>query len=108
MQQWLCLAAGLWLLGSSGAQAQIKGLGAVEIAEIAKNRTLHLRIAQDPAESRHLPLMQGMVVHQDLAPNALVGVGLANSYAKRARGDFRMGERPVRSRKPAVTFVFKF
>jgi hypothetical protein len=108
MQRWLCFAAALWLLGSSGAQAQVKGFGAVEIAEVAKNRTLDLRIAQDPAAPRPPPLVQGMVVHQDLAPNAIVGVGLANVYAKRRGGDIRVGERTIRSRKPAVTFVFKF
>jgi hypothetical protein len=48
-----------------------------------------------------------MLLHQDVAPNAAFGVGLANIYAKR-RGVSRADDPPARSRKPAVTFVMKF
>ena len=42
------------------------------------------------------------------APNAFVGVGLANLYGRKKRGDARIADPPVRSKKPAVTFVLKF
>jgi hypothetical protein len=49
-----------------------------------------------------------MMIRQDLTPSASVGLGLANMYAKRRSGDFSSGDRPVRSRKPAVTFLLRF
>lgn len=108
MHGWLAVAAASWLLISSGAHAQMKGLGAIEIAEVAKNHALDLRIPEQPIPPSHMPLVQGMLVHQQIAPDALVGLGLANVYAKRRGGELRPGERTVRSHKPAVTFVFKF
>ena len=108
MHRWLAVAAASWLLLSSGAHAQIKAFGAVEIAEVAKNRTLDLRIPEQLPVQRHLPLVDGMLVHQQLAPNALLGLDLANIYARRRNSDSRSSDRAVRSRKPAVTFVFRF
>ena len=57
---------------------------------------------------RPLPLVQGMIAQQDLAPNAFVGVGLANLYGRKKRGDARITDPPVKSKKPAVSFVLKF
>jgi hypothetical protein len=108
MQRWLAVAAALWLLAASGAQAQMNGLGAVEIAEVAKNHRLDLRIPQSSIDQRSIPLVQGMIVQRQLAPSATVGLGLGNFYARKRGGEFRLGDRPVRSRKPAVTFVLKF
>ena len=106
MTRWLAVAAALWLFGSSGAEAQMKGLGAVEVAELAKNRTLDLRIA--PPQSGYstgIHLSPSMLVHQELGTNAAVGLGLANMYQKRRGGP----DQPVSSRKkPAVTFTLKF
>jgi hypothetical protein len=104
MTRWLAVAAGMWLLGSSGAQAQMKGLGALDIADVAKNRTLDLRIAPQTGWSSSPHVAPSMLVHQDLARNAAVGLGLANMYQKRRGG----ADQPVRSRKPAVTFVMHF
>lgn len=106
MTRWLAVAAALWLFGSSGAEAQMKGLGAVEVAELAKNRTLDLRIA--PPQSGYstvIHLSPSMLVHQELGTNGAVGLGLVNMYQKRRGG----ADQPVRARKkPAVTFTFKF
>jgi len=106
MTRWLAVAAALWLFGSSGAEAQMKGLGAVEVAELAKNRTLDLRIDPPrPGYSTGLHLSPSMLVHQELGTNAAVGLGIANMYQKRRGG----GDQPVRARrKPAVTFTLKF
>jgi hypothetical protein len=107
MFRWLPLTVALWLFASSGAQAQMKGLGALDIAEVAKNHTLDLRISPDAAPGRP-QLVSSMLVHRELGPGASVGLGLANMYRKRRGGDFRPGDPPVRSRKPAVTFEMKF
>jgi hypothetical protein len=108
MVRWLVVAAGFGLLASTGAQAQMKGLGGVAIAEVAKNRALDLRISPQADYSTSLHVAPSMLVHQDLTPNTAIGLGLANMYERRRTGDSRPGDRAVRSRKPAVTFVMKF
>jgi hypothetical protein len=108
MVRWLTAAAVVWLSASSGAQAQMKALGAVEIAEAAKNHTLDFRISKEPVGPTGLPLSPSMLVHQDLAPGAAVGLGLAQIYERRRRGDTRAGQGVVRSRAPAVSFELKF
>jgi hypothetical protein len=108
MVRWLTAAAVLSLFASSSAQAQMKGLGAVEIAEAAKNHTLDFRISQEPVGAKGLPLAPNMLVRRELGPNAAVGLGLANMYERRRGGNLRAGDPPARSRKPAVTFLMKF
>jgi hypothetical protein len=106
MTRWLAATAALWLFGSSSAEAQMKSLGAVEVAELAKNRTLDLRIAlpqQGYSSGPHLS--PGMLVRRELGTNAAVGLGLANMYQKRRGGS----DQQVRARKkPAVTFTLRF
>jgi hypothetical protein len=107
MKLWLAAATAVSLLGTTGAQAQIKGLTAQAVAGVARTHVLDLRLSEQ--RGRQPPtLMRGMIVQHGITPNAFVGVGLANIYAKRNGTDYRAGERPSRSRKPAVTFVFKF
>jgi hypothetical protein len=48
-----------------------------------------------------------MLVQQGILQNAFVGVGIAEMYGRKKRGA-RLGDAPVASRKPAVSFVVKF
>ena len=109
MREWLAFAAVIPLLAATGAQAQMKELTTGMVAEVAKTRALDLRLSQELGAQRPVPLVGGMLVSQGVAPNALVGVGLANMYTRKKLGSNARGEdRPSRSRKPAVTFVLKF
>ena len=60
------------------------------------------------AISHLLPLVQGMLAHQDITTNATVGVGVANLYSRKKGQNLRVGDTPARSRKPALTFIMKF
>ena len=108
MGRWLAIAAVLAVQGGGVAQAQVKGLSPDEIVAVSRSRALDFRLSQELGQTRPVPLVRGMVLSHDLAPNAVVGIGLSNLYTKRSRAEFRPGERPVRGRKPAVTFVFRF
>ena len=92
---------------ASAAHAQMKELAPADAASISRAHTIDLRIAQQQGFDGPLPLMRGMIAQQDIATNALVGVGLANIYGRKKRG-LRINEGPTLSRKPAVTFVLKF
>ena len=79
-----------------------------EIVVVARTHVLDLRLAQEQGIERPIPLMRGMLVQKGIAPNATVGLGLANIYGRKKGGDVTLGDRLSRSRKPAVTFVLKF
>lgn len=107
MTRWLGAAALLWLLVPSGAQAQ-RSLAGAESVKGPRTRKVDLRLTQPiPMDIPHR-LGAGMIIRQDLAPNAAIGFGLAKVYGKRRGPDLGDGERTVRTRKPAVTFMFKF
>lgn len=109
MKLWLGIAVVLTLAGAPPAHAQMKGLAPGEISNVARTRALDLRVSQAPGFERTEPLMRGVIVRHEFAPNAHVGLGLSNVYTKKkSASDWRIGERPARSRKPAVTFVLKF
>jgi hypothetical protein len=110
MIKWLAIAVVPALAASTAATAQMgRGLVAHEVARVATTRALDFRLSQELGVQHSAPLIRGMLVQHDLAPNATVGVGLANIYAKgKASSQWRVGDPAPRSRKPAVTFVFKF
>lgn len=109
MREWLVLAAVLPLFAGTGAEAQMKGLTSGVVGEVATTRALDIRFSQETGSERPLPLIRQMIIGHDVAPNALVGLGLASMYARKKLGSEARGEdRPTRSRKPAVTFVLKF
>ena len=108
MTRWLTAAAAIWLLGSSGAFAQMKSLGTVEVVGHSKGRALDLRIRPDLGAGIDHYQSPSMLLSREVGENAAIGFGIAKVYGRRATGDLRTGERTVRTRKPAVTFVLKF
>jgi hypothetical protein len=108
MQLWLLIAAAGQAASVSNAGAVMRGLAPVEIGRVAAVRALDLRLSQDLRAGSPLPLIRGMIVQRAIAPNAAIGLGLANLFERRAGFDARDDARPKRSRKPAVTFVVKF
>jgi hypothetical protein len=108
MARWLAIFAMLPLFAAAGAHAQVRPLIPNEIVVVARSHALDWRLAQEQGIERPLPLMRGMLVQKTVAPNAFLGVGLANLYGRKKGADSNLGDRPARSRKPAVTFVMKF
>ena len=108
MWKWLAVAAVSPLIVATAAHAQMKGLAPADVASVARSHSIDLRISEQQGFSRPLPMVQGMLAHQDLATNALIGVGLANMYSRKKGQNLRVGDAPSRSRKPAVTFIMKF
>ena len=109
MREWLPAVAVLPLFAAATvAQAQTKRLTPVEVASVARNHAVDLRLSQQQGFDRPMPLMRGMILQKGVAENAFLGVGLANIYGRSKRGDPRITDRPPHSRKPAVSFVMKF
>lgn len=108
MGKWLSVAAVLPLTVATAAHAQMKGLAPADVASVARSHTLDLRISQLQGVDRPMPLVRGMMVQREVAPNTAIGVGLANMYGRKKGSNLRIGDPPARSRKPAVTFQMKF
>ena len=108
MTRWLTAAAAIWLLGSTDASAQMKSLGTIEVVGKSTGRALDLRIRSDAGAGIHQYQSSSVLLSRAVGENAAIGFGIAKVYGRRATGDFRTGERNVRTRKPAVTFVLKF
>jgi len=111
MANWFVIGAAVFAtgLGSAASAQQLKGLMPGEIAAVARTRALDLRIAQPLGETRPHPLVAGMIVSREVAPNATLGVGLATLYGRKKSGnDVRITGGPRGSRKPAVRFVLRF
>ena len=109
MGKWLAAAFAAPLALATGAEAQVKGpFAAAEAVRVATTRVLDLRLHEERGYPGAPPLVSGMIVQRELAPNAVIGLGMANIYAKRKGSDLRLGERPARAKKPAVSFVLRF
>ena len=111
MRTWLAVVVLLPLLAPVAAHAQMtqmKGSAPADIAGPSRDHTLDFRLSQRQGIERALLLSHGMIAQQDVAPNALVGVGLVNLYTRRKVGDARISDPQVPSKKPAVTFVLSF
>ncbi len=106
MSKWLVLAAGSALAAATGAGAQ---MNEQFVAGQAATRALDFRLSQELGNTRPAPLIRSLLLRHQLAPNAAMGVGLANIYARRkGSAEWRVGDPTPHSRKPAVTFVLKF
>ena len=108
MGKWLAVAAVLPFTVATAASAQMKGLSTVDVANVARGHALDLRISQQQGVDRPQPLVQGMLVQREVTSNAVIGLGLANMYARKKSSSLRIGDPPARSRKPAVSFSVKF
>lgn len=110
MTRWFVIgAAVLFAWGSAAGAQQMKGLSAHDIGAVARTRALDLRISPQDAVPVPHAFVGGMLVSGEIAPNARLGLGLANLYGRKKSGsDVRITGGPGRSRKPAVKFVLHF
>ena len=108
MRLWLAIAAAGLIMPMAAANAQMTALLTQDVANVAKSHTIDLRLTEDAGIPHAVPLMRGLIVSREFAPNAALGIGLSNLYDRKRSGEFRSGLQPRRSSKPAVTFTLKF
>jgi hypothetical protein len=108
MLKWLVLGAVASLVWASGAGAQMKGLAAREIAAVPHVRVHDFRISDRPPLPSLNPLTGGMLVSQELAPNAAIGLGFGVGHGRKRGADVRINSGRGRPHKPSLTFVMRF
>ncbi|HEY7007020.1 MAG TPA: hypothetical protein VH392_11145 [Sphingomicrobium sp.] len=110
MRKWFVIGATAWLVwGSAAGAQQMKGLAPGQIASVARTRALDLRISEQAGVIRSHGLTSGMILSREVAPNALLGLGIPSIYGrKKGAADARIGGGPRYSRKPSLKFVMRF
>jgi len=74
-----------------------------------KSRPLNLRLVEDRSNDPSPIHNSGMIVQQTVAPNAFLGVGVFKMAPKKlGSGDYRADGTAPKSRRAAVSFLFKF
>lgn len=78
--------------------------------EATSAKRVNLRIVDDRLDPRPRPIRQsGMIAQTQLLPNTTVGFGILKvSKSKVGSPDWRIDSRGGSSKRPAVTFEFRF
>lgn len=71
-------------------------------------RTLTFRLVEDPEFDSDPIHHFGFVAQMPVAPNAMVGIGLAKSQPKKLSGDWTRDSGSSHSRKAALDFLLRF
>jgi hypothetical protein len=109
MQLWLVSAGLSPLLFAAGvANAQVFPNSRDAQATHSKAPTLNLRISQTYQFEPFVRSEKGIIAETDVMPNTRVGIGIVTITSRRPGATSRFDGRPDHSRKPAVTFVWKF
>jgi hypothetical protein len=106
LQRWLAAMAVVPLAVATAAHAEVAALQRA-VPAAAPTHTLNLKLPPDAQYVSQTALQRGMIAEEGVAPNALVGVGLARMSGRKARS-LRVMEGPEPTRNPGVTFVLKF
>lgn len=109
MQLWLVSAGLLPLLFAAAVvNAQVSLNSRDPQATHSKPRTLNLRISQTYQFEPFVRSEKGIIAETDVTPNTSLGFGMVTITSRRPGVTSRFDGRPDHSRKPAVTFVWKF
>ncbi|MGE5564262.1 MAG: hypothetical protein ACM3ZV_13295 [Bacillota bacterium] len=106
MLQWLLMAAAAPALSAHGVHAPVGLRMHAPPADAVERHSPDLTLPHIvPPPSRPL-VVDGMIVHDSVGPNAMLGLGIAG--VRRGGPDLRTGQRSRRSHRPSVNFVLKF
>jgi hypothetical protein len=109
VQRWLVIA-GLWpLLAATTVNAQSKRfLDTREPMPEHHSRSLDFRLIQKPSLNRVDPPSTGFLAEAEVAPNARIGFSMISGSRPKLGPEWRVDGRSTRTRKPAVSFTFRF
>ena len=105
MTRWLVIAA-LWpMVAAAAANAQsVRQQG----HPARRAHVIDLRLTQDPGFSQFEPPATGFIADTEVAPDARLGFGMINRSRPRFGPDLRVDGRQSKSRRPALSFTFRF
>jgi hypothetical protein len=110
MQRWLAIAGLTPLIAAAGVNAQPTRPAESKHISLAERhgRAINLRLTQEPGFDLLTPATTGIIAETEVAPNARIGFHLMTVSRPRLGPEWRTDGRSTRSRKPAVSFTFRF
>ena len=109
MQRWLIMV-GLWpLLAATAVNAQSKlVLDTREPAPAHHAGSIDFRLIQEPSLNRVDPPSTGVLAEAEVSPGARIGFSMITVSRPKLGPEWRVDGRSTRTRKPAVSFTFRF
>lgn len=105
MTRWLFIAL-LWpMVAATAANAQSVRQ---QSQPTLHSRIIDLRLTRDPGLHDFDPPAIGFIADAEVAPNTRLGLRMINLSRPRLGSELRIDGRPPRSRKPALSFTFRF
>jgi len=103
--RWLVIA-GLWpMVAVAAANAQSVR---PQSHPTRHGHVIDLRLTQDPGINQFEPPAIGFIADTEVAPDARLGFGMVNRSRPRFGPDLRIDGRQSKSRRPALSFTFRF
>jgi hypothetical protein len=108
VQRWLIIV-GMWpLLAATAANAQSKRFLDTREPTPHHSRSIDFRLIQEPSLNRVDPPSTGFLADAEVSPNARIGVSMITVTRPKLGPEWRVDGRSTRTRKPAVSFTFRF
>jgi hypothetical protein len=107
LQQWRAIVGLLPLIAATNALAQPAHVSLTH-PPISHKRTIDLRLVEEPGFDRAAPPNRGVLADTPLGANMRLGLQLITVSRPRLGPEWRVDGRMLRSRKPAVTFAYRF
>jgi len=110
MQRWFAIAGLAPLIAAATANAQSTHPAEFRHFSPAERhgRAINLRLTREPGFDPLTPATTGIAAETEVVPNARIGFHLMTVSRPRLGPEWRTDGRSTRSRKPAVSFTFRF
>ena len=108
MQRWLAIAGLAPLIAAADEQPTRPTESKLISSAERHGRAINLRLIQEPGFDLLTPATTGIVADTEVSPNARIGFHLMTVSRPRLGPEWRADGRSTRSRKPAVSFTFRF
>jgi hypothetical protein len=110
VQRWSVIIGIVPLIAAVASNAQ--STRAAEFKHVSPTErhgpAINLRLTQEPGFDQLTPATTGIAAETEIAPNARIGFHLMTVSRPRLGPEWRTDGRSPRSRKPAVSFTFRF
>jgi hypothetical protein len=108
VHRWLIMI-GLWpLLAATAANAQSKRVLDTREPAARHARSIDFRLIQEPSLNRVDPPSTGFLAEAEVSPGARIGFSMITVSRPKLGPEWRVDGRSTRTRKPAVSFTFRF
>jgi len=107
LQRWLAIVGLAPLLAATNAFAQpLPWLSSKP--PTSHGRPINFRLVEEPAFNRSDPPNRGVIADAPLAANVRMGFSLITVSRRQLGPEWRVDGRALRSRKPALSFSYRF